>query len=334
MMLVTGISSPPSAPITVLTRRHFTLYGAAALWQPPTFRSQVPLVVVPVSVTTKAGEPVDGLIASDFRLLDSGVARRFELDMERQPLSLVVAIETGEDSKPSLERIRHAGSLIEPLILGTRGEAALLAFDSRVLPIEDFSRDAARIRDRLLTLRLGNTGCALNDALLAASQMLAARDTARRRVVLVISEAKDRSSKTSITDLATELQRNNVCVYAVTYSRFITAWTQKNEQAPPPGTGQTVDLLAFFSVLKQVGQSSSTTPLAELTGGRTFHFVRQGALEQALTRIGEDLHSQYVLSFQPEGVAAGEFHSIRVEVPTHPSAQVRHRAGYWLPGLA
>jgi hypothetical protein len=58
-------------------------------------------------------------------------------------------------------------------------------------------------------------------------------------------------------------------------------------------------------------------------------FLRKEGLEKALERIGNDLHTQYLLSFQPDVNAAPGFHKIRVEVKGRPDLVVRTRAGYW-----
>jgi hypothetical protein len=65
------------------------------------------------------------------------------------------------------------------------------------------------------------------------------------------------------------------------------------------------------------------------TGGRALAFVRKNALEQAIQLVGEEVHRQYILSFQPKGGEPGKFHSIRVEVGNRPELQVKTRQGYW-----
>ena len=45
-----------------------------------TIRSDVPLVLAPVTVTDKKGNSIDGLTADDFRLTDDNVARKIRVD--------------------------------------------------------------------------------------------------------------------------------------------------------------------------------------------------------------------------------------------------------------
>ncbi len=69
---------------------------------------------------------------------------------------------------------------------------------------------------------------------------------------------------------------------------------------------------------------------ARYTGGRHLSVVRQKGLEQAIAQVGEELHTQYIVSFAPAGVTAGEFHRIEVSVRGRPELTARTRPGYWV----
>jgi hypothetical protein len=51
-------------------------------------------------------------------------------------------------------------------------------------------------------------------------------------------------------------------------------------------------------------------------------------LENAVSAIAEELHTEYLLSYSPAGGEAG-YHRIRVEA-TRPNVKVRARPGYYL----
>jgi hypothetical protein len=74
--------------------------------------------------------------------------------------------------------------------------------------------------------------------------------------------------------------------------------------------------------------------LTKYTGGKEYSFVRQEALEQAIADIGEEIHSQYLISYNPnkEVRLEGGLHKIRVEVD-RPGLKVRTRPGYWMAGI-
>src|SRR5580658_5107642 len=114
-----------------------------------TIRANVHLVLVPVTVTDAKGKFVDGLTSQDFVLYDDGVPQR-QLQVDSSdtvlaPIALVVAIQASWISQPALEKIHKIGGMLQPLVSGEKGEAAVLAYDSEVRTLQDFTRDSARI---------------------------------------------------------------------------------------------------------------------------------------------------------------------------------------------
>jgi hypothetical protein len=65
------------------------------------------------------------------------------------------------------------------------------------------------------------------------------------------------------------------------------------------------------------------------TGGRSLSFLKKNALEQAIQLVGEEVHRQYILSFEPKAGDPGKFHALRVEVKNRPELQAKTRQGYW-----
>lgn len=77
----------------------------------------------------------------------------------------------------------------------------------------------------------------------------------------------------------------------------------------------------------RTGSKNTAEALAEHTGGRVLSFLRQRGLEQAVARIGEELHSQYLITFKPGGEG---YHRIAVQVKGRPELTARTRPGYWI----
>jgi hypothetical protein len=67
--------------------------------------------------------------------------------------------------------------------------------------------------------------------------------------------------------------------------------------------------------------------LTRFTGGEQLSFTRLPALERVIARVGDDLHSQYLLSFQAPESRDKAYHSITVRVRR--DGVVRARPGYW-----
>src|SRR5579862_2117887 len=158
--------------------------------QEPAFRAQTNVVQVPVSVTGGNGRDVEGLSARDFKVLDDGAPRRISVDVfgaRTAPISLAIAIQSAGISTPALKKIERIGGMIEPLVIGTRGEAAVVTFDSEISWVQDFTGDSGKIRRAFAELKpFQSTQARMIDAILEVTDRL--RDRKGRKVLLLISE--------------------------------------------------------------------------------------------------------------------------------------------------
>jgi VWFA-related protein len=336
--------------------------AVAAQEQPPPpdtrFGVRSQLVQVPISVTDSKGRVVDGLEASDFTIIDNGKPiNRADIDTiatGTAPISIVIAVQSSGISTAALAKIRKVGSMIQPLITGDRGCAAVVAFASQVRWLSECTNDAAKITDAFAGLSPGAEKAGrMLDAVYEGIQMLSRRPRSRR-VLLLISESRDRGSESTLEPTLKEAQIAGVTVYALTYSAFKTAMTAKpsdtapvylpnepekpradpsappgRENIPIPPPSQRVDILGGLSELSRLSQPETTLILAQGTGGATYSFTRQDALEDAIEKLGVDLHSQYVLSFAPGPASTEGYHRIEVRLNRKGDYRIRARPGYW-----
>jgi VWFA-related protein len=297
------------------------------------FRTDVPLVVAPTTITNREGRYVDGLGADDLILYDNNVPQRIQADAAVNPISLVVAVQASSNAAAVLDKLGRSGILFSQLLAGDAGETALITFSSDVRLMQDFTSDPDLLTRALRTLRTQGGGGAALDGVMEALRILARRKPDRRRIILAIAEKRDRSSRVQLPALLQEVQRQNAAIYWLTYSPFLTPFTnrpkkdQKGEPLPPEISSGS--LLTILTELKQRAKANVADLLSRTSGGRTLGFLKQGALEQAIEAIGEEVHKQYILSFQPAPSVPGQFHSIRVEVKGRPDLRIRTRAGYW-----
>src|SRR4051794_26388575 len=101
--------------------------------QDPVIKTNVPLVLVPGTVTDRKGHSVDGLHAEDFVVREEGKTQKIRLDTSDTvlaPVSVVIAVQASGISAVALAKIQKVGAMIQPLIAGDRGRAAVIAFDS------------------------------------------------------------------------------------------------------------------------------------------------------------------------------------------------------------
>lgn len=339
-------------------RTFLALFLACGVFAQETgFRAQVRLVVVPVTVQDSKGRLVDGLTEANFKVFDNGVDQPFSLDTFGTgvaPVAMMVAVQTSGISAAALVKVRQIGSMIQPLVSGARGCAGLLSFSDSVVVrqpctrnVQDFSTAFDRLEPR--APKEGH----LLDAAAEAIKLLDARPSSRR-VLLLISETRDRGSEAKLDDVIRMAQTAGVTVYAATYSAFRSGFFAKPEDVQQPRqtrplpipsgkphsdpvgqsipahtSAQSTDILGGVRELARLGQDKATEKLAQATGGTEYSFTRLNGLEQAIQKLGEEIHSQYVISFMPKEPKPG-YHRLMVQVRPGAKLQLRARPGYWV----
>jgi VWFA-related protein len=302
-----------------------------AAQEQPTIRTNVPLVLVPVTVTDRKGNFIDGLKLEDFAVTDDGVRRNVRMDTSDTvlaPVSLVVAVQCSGISAAVIAKINRVGGMIQPLITGDRGRTAVIAFDDEVRVFQDFTSDSSKIRVAFEKIegRVIHSGRMI-DAVGQSVSMLETRPENSRRILLLLSESRDRGSKSKLPEAIELAQRAGVTIFPATYSVHATPWTAKPEDNPSMPGGP--DYMGGIIELARLGKANTAEAFARATGGRHLSFETFKGLEETITRAGEEIHSQYLLSFVPQDSQNSGFHRINVAVPSHSDIIVRARPGYW-----
>jgi VWFA-related protein len=303
------------------------------------FKSTATLVIAPTTITDAKGQYIDALSPADLVLYDNGVRQPIQVDESFNPISLVVAVQTSANSAAILDKLGNSGILFTDLLAGDRGETALVTFSDEVRTLRDFTTNTDNLSAGLRSLHVQGTGAVALEAVKQSLSMLAKRKNDRRRILLVIGEKRDRSSKVKFSLVLQEAQRQNVLIYWLTYSPFFepfSAGQKKVKSKDPSKDGQPLppdmapgNLLSVFSELAQQGKPDNSVQLTRTTGGRAIGFLKKEALEEAIQTIASEVHRQYIVSFTPNPGKPGEYHVLRIEVKNRPDLRARTRAGYW-----
>ena len=317
-------------------------------------RIEVRTVIAPTTVLDKDGRFVAGLRADDFTLYDNGKSQRLTEDISYHPISMVVCVQASSMLEDILPKVQKIGNVLDSLVLGDNGEAAVVAFDHRIRVMQDFTSDSGKISAALEKIHSGSSSHRLNDTVLQAIQMLKSRPNDHRKVILLISETRDGSSEARVREVLNEAQFANVVIYTIDISHLMKELTGEPMTPRPdpipataqhvpagaaqaPGTmlsntnpGNAIPLFVeIFKATKGLFVDSPATVYTRFTGGKQYYFISQRNLEDAVSKLGEELHSQYLLSYRPNNMNEGGYHEIKVIV-NRPDLDVRTRPGYWI----
>jgi VWFA-related protein len=324
-----------------------------------TFRTSINEVVAPVVVLSRDGGYVNNIQDYEFHLFDYDQEQNINVFASFAPISLVLLIQSNAHVDAILPQVNKIGGLIGPQVIGDSGETALIAYDSRIRLLQDFTTDQRKITQAVKKIQAGSESNRMVDAVAEATRMLHTRPRGRRRIILLIGETRDMGSESRAREVAIELLLNNVMLYSVDMSRFITTLTAPPRLARPdplppamhpmpssvPATPTTVQqmyginsraefvplLEEIFKDVKAIFKANPVEVFTRATGGSQFGFHSQRTLEDALTAIGERLHAEYTISYQPNNREKGGFHAIRVTIDGHDEVdKIITRPGYYL----
>jgi VWFA-related protein len=326
----------------VFTVRILPLIAAALLLQgqtEPVFRVPVRIVEVPVVVTDEAGKMIRDLAPDDFTLFDNGRTQRFQLDEAGQAFSVAIAVQNSENVRAWLPEVTASAAAIEALLVGAMGEAAVVTFSDEVLLRQDMTADVARLDRAFRALTVSGDGIRTLDAIQEAARILGTAPENRRRILLLIGQSSDSGSKARLADVTTAIERLNIAVYCLKMPRIgkdllgsVRVSGLSSQGGRDTGFIVMADLTKIVPEIyrssKAAAGEDAVTVLTSYTGGRTIPFRRRNDLDAAISSIGEELHTGYVLTCTPDDHAPG-YHAIRVAV-VRSGVEVRARPGYFV----
>ncbi len=183
----------------------------------------------------------------------------------------------------------------------------MVAFDSQVHAIQDFTGDASAIRRELAGLQPGGGGAAILDAVNASVKLLEGVPRNRKRVLLLISETRDHGSHdTTVKDVIEAIGNSNTVVYALAFSPsksnvLDTLRGANNPDLHPEQTEVTdsPDLLAPIILAVQAVRKNTAKAIAAQSGGEYEMFYSAKGFDAPMNNFSNHLHNRYLLSFQP-----------------------------------
>lgn len=327
--------------------------------EPPSSKNQIRVVTneitVPVTVTDKSGEFVLDLEQKDFQVYDDGVPQAIDhWELGGDPLAVALVIETSTRLHAYIPTIHHLGPIFTQTVMALDGEAAVITYGSNVYIDQPFTTDHDAVAKAIADTKFDVPEMSLYDGMAKAVQLLSEQPARWRRVMLIIGESEDDASTAKLQNVLRNAERTDVSIYVVGPSstsadvrRFSDAPIPLKVPHVPPiksegpclervGPTEEVPCISFARPalwLLERGTNEmkhhELVVAAAATGGIDYRAMRDSALQDALDRIGGELHAQYVLTYRPNAPRAVGFHAIEVVV-SRPKLSVRARPAYYL----
>ena len=280
----------------------------------PVIRVDTRLVNVPVNVTDARGVAVSDLSQQDFDVSEDGKAQKIAI-FEREaatPLSIVMAVDTSGSVFTQMRTERDAAKRFAKDILREQDEMDLIGFSDEADEIVPFTNDPKRIDQGLSQLHKGDDTALYNAIYVSAERLNEARsDAARRRILVLISDGGDNSSRRemSYTRAVEQAQRSGAAIYPIII----------------------VPILADAG--RNVAGEHALIQMAQDTGGKYFYATEPEDLKAAFAHLSDDLRTQYVLGYYaPRRGTDASFRKIHVQLNDPALAgklSLRSRTGYF-----
>ena len=269
-------------------------------------RVNVNLVTVLVSVLDEHNRPAPDLPREAFQLFDEGKEQEisvFEPETS-QPLDLALMIDASMSAHKEITFEQEAAAHFIRQVVRPGDRLAVFSFD------EDVQQQPPGFSDNVTALQAAvrkipnGAGTSIYDAVLLASRALAHRGDDRRRVIVLVTDAGETTSRSDFDAARREAVSANVLLYTIVIRPV------KNENG------------------RNTAGEHALETMTDTTGGAMFYPDTPPELTAIFDRIDRELRTQYRLAYYPNPRGpANTYRTIDVKVTTG-NYQVRHRKTY------
>jgi Ca-activated chloride channel family protein len=278
---------------------------ASAQQQP--IRIEVDLVNILASVTDRESRPIPNLPKEAFELYEEGVRQNIDIfEAETHlPLDMALMIDASMSTKLDFPLEREAAARFIAKIVRPADTLAVFAFDDNVHPLSDFTSSVPRLQQAVRNIKQG-AGTAMYDAVYLGSSQLAKQKADRRRVIVLVTDAGETTSRASYDTARNAAVRSGAMLYTVCLRPM------KSESG------------------RNTAGEHALQSITEMTGGAMFFPDNASQLDTIFAQIDRELRTQYRLAYYPEHKASSELRKIEVRVKG--GYTVRAREAYIPPG--
>ena len=275
--------------------------GVSVAAQQPTFKSGTQVVSLFTTVFDAESRLVPDLTQDDFEVFDNDKPQPLVVfRSEKLPITAVVMLDTSGSMTGTIDLLKSAA---EPFVIRLLPDdkAAVGAFNDKIELNAGFTNNRDKLVSQVKDLDYGN-GTRLFDAI--GESLDALRGAEGRRVILVFTDGDDTASRMGRGTVLDRARADEVMIYAIGLQSEYFDGARMVRSKPDSG-------------LKK---------LADETGGGYFELKKTADLGPTFSRVAQELHSQYVLGFEPKQLD-GKVHKLAVKMK-QPGMTARARKSY------
>jgi Ca-activated chloride channel family protein len=268
-------------------------------------RVPVNLVNVLVSVLDDKNRPAPDLPKESFQLFEEGVQQEISIfeSETSQPLDLALMIDASLSAHKEISFEQEAAAHFIRQVLRPGDRLSVFSFDEDVHQRVEYSDNVATLQDAVRKIPDG-AGTSIYDAVVLGSRSLAERGDDRRRVIILVTDAGETTSRYDFEAARKAAVRSNALLYTIVV-RPIKSESGRNT----------------------AGEHALET-MTDTTGGAMFYPDTTQDLPAIFDRIDRELRTQYRLAYYPNPRGpANTYRSIVVTVSPG-TFQARHRKSY------
>lgn len=286
----------------------------------------VPLVTVPVMVTTKDGQFISTLKKENFRVFEDGTAQTItDFKVEEAPITAVMLIEFASTSYPLLIDALRA-SYIFASTLKKEDWVAVESYDMKPDILVDFTQDKNAVMAGLNTLRMpGFSETNLFDALYDTLDRLDRVEG--HKYVVLISTGIDTFSKLNLDQITKKVKST----HDVTIFPISIGWLLREYCETHGCTGFSHGMASLgMQQIDWYQADNEMQTFAKLTGGRFYQPRFEGDMVDTFKDIAGDIRHQYLIAYHPTNPKLdGSYRKLKVDVvaPDGGTLKVRDQKG-------
>ena len=269
-----------------------------------TVKVNVNLVNVLVSVLDDHNRPAPDLPVEAFQVFEEGVQQNvavFEPETQ-QPLDLALMIDASLSEHQEMASERDAACHFIQQVLRPDDRLSVFKFDESVTQMAPFSSDVGSLQSAVRRIPDG-AGTSIYDAVLLGSKALEKRSVERRRVIIMVTDAGETTSRSDFESARKSALRAGILLYTIVMRPV------KNENG------------------RNTAGEHALQAITETTGGAMFFPGSPGELPIIFDRINNELRTQYRLAYYPNPRGPASTYRT-IEVKVLPGYSARHRTSY------